>query len=235
MLVLRLRYSGLTDEFYNLGSKKSPVSGGGGHFWKRRLPFLIILAVLGLAAWQLRERNSPPISANGGELFQNFSALETRSYLQNDDRWKDEKIGGSGEKLGDVGCAICSLAMALGHFDIHYTPKELNDQLKTNGGYTWRGWLKWQAISTITGNKITVQTVGKPSHADIDAALRVGNPVVAKLLMNGTVPHWVLIVGKKGTEYLIRDPLGDGRTLEPISKYDSDIFGVRIVKPVVPP
>jgi hypothetical protein len=199
-------------------------------FWKRRIPLLIILAVLGMAAWQLRERNSPPISAQGGEPFQSFVALETPSYQQNDDRWKDEKIGGSGEKLGDVGCAICSLAMALDHFGIHYTPKELNDQLKANDGYTWRGWLKWQAISTITDNKITVEAVRKPSHADIDAALKSHYPVVVKLLINRTIPHWVLVVGKQGTNYLMRDPLGDGHSLESLSKYDSDIFGVRIVK-----
>jgi len=122
------------------------------NFLKRRIPFLIIVAMLGIAYWRSREHNSPPISAQGGEPFQNFSALDTASYHQNDDRWKDEKIGGSREKLGAVGCAVCTLAMALDHFGIHYTPKELNDGLKTNDGYTWRGLLKWQAVSTITSN-----------------------------------------------------------------------------------
>jgi hypothetical protein len=220
---------------YNVdGIIQPPARGRAGRFWKRRVPFLIILAGLGIAAWQLRERNSSPIAARGGESFQNFKAIETPAYAQNDVRWKDEKIGGTGERLGDAGCAVCSLAMALDHFGFHYTPKELNDRLKSSDGYTWRGWLKWQAISTITGNKITVETVPKPSHADIDAALKGGYPVVAKLLLNGTIPHWVLIVGKKGTEYLMRDPLRDGRALEPASKHDSDIFGVRVVKPTRP-
>lgn len=202
-------------------------------FLKRRIPFLIIVALLGMTAWHLRERNSPPISARGGKPFQNFVPLETPVYLQNDERWKDEKIGGSGEKLGNVGCAVCSLSMALDHFGIHYTPNALNDRLKANDGYTWRGLVKWQAISTITSNKITVETIPKPSHADIDAALLSKNPVVAKLLINGSVPHWVLIVGKQGTDYLMRDPLGDGHSLDSVSKYESDIFGVRIVKPAI--
>lgn len=206
---------------------------GAARFWKRRIPLLTILAVLGLAYWHFgREHNSPPIAASGGELFQNFTALAVTPYLQNDERWKDEKTGGGGgEKLGDVGCAVCSLAMALDHFGIHYTPKDLNDQLKANGGYTWRGWLKWQAVAAVTGNKVTVEALSKPSHADIDAALKNGNPVLAKLLINGNIPHWVLIVSKQGTNYLMRDPLGDGHSLEPVSKYESDIFGVRIVKP----
>ncbi|MGA2749820.1 MAG: C39 family peptidase [Verrucomicrobiota bacterium] len=221
-------------KFNVVGATQSPPRRGTGQFWKRRIPFLIILAGLGIAAWQLRDRNSSPIAARGGEPFQNFAAIETPIFVQNDDRWKNEIIGGTGERLGDVGCAVCSLAMALDHFGLHYTPKELNDRLKSSRAYTWRGWVKWQAVSTITDNKIKVEAVAKPSHADIDTALRSGYPVVAKLFINGTIPHWVLIVGKKGTEYLMRDPLGDGRALEPVSKYDSDIFGVRIVKPASP-
>lgn len=219
---------------FNVSGNTPSESRTRGQFWKRRIPFLILLVGLGLVGWQLRERNSSPISAQGGTSFQNFTALETPGYLQNDDRWKDEKIG-DGERLGDVGCAICALAMALDHFGIHWTPKELNNQLKTHDGYTWRGWLKWQAVSSITGNKIAIETVRKPSHADIDAALTNKFPVAAKLLINGTIPHWVLIVGKQGTNYLMRDPLGNGHSLEPVSKYESDIFGVRIVRPAKAP
>jgi hypothetical protein len=208
---------------------------GESQFWKQRIPFLMIVAGLGIAAWHSREHNSPPIASRGGEPFHNFVAIATPPYTQNDDRWKNEKMGGSGERLGDVGCAVCSLAMAFDHFGFHFTPKELNDRLKSSGGFTWRGWLKWQAVSTVTNSKLTIEAVAKPSHADIDAALRSGYPVIVKLLINGTIPHWVLIVDKEGTEYQIRDPLGDGRSLEPASKYDSDIFGVRIVKPASSP
>jgi Peptidase C39 family len=206
------------------------VSTSAKTFWKRRIPFVIIVVVVGIAAWSLRGRNSLPIPAQGGELFQNFTALETPLYLQDDKNWSGEEIGGSGEKLVETGCAICSLAMALDHFGVHYAPKELNTALKVNRGYTWRGWLRWQAVSTITSNKVIVEIIPKPSHADIDAALRSGNPVVAKILINRNTPHWVLIVGTEGMDYLIRDPLGNGHSLEPLSKYDSDIFGIRIVK-----
>ena len=75
-----------------------------------------------------------------------------------------------------------------------------------------------------------METLSKPSHVDLDVALTDKNPVAVKLLINGTIPHWVLIVGKQSTNYLMRDPLGDGHSLESLSKYESDIFGVRIVK-----
>jgi hypothetical protein len=45
------------------------------------------------------------------------------------------------------------------------------------------------------------------------------------------IPHWVLLVGKDGQDYLMRDPLNDGKTLEKLSKYGGDIYGVRIVRP----
>ena len=107
--------------------------------WRRRLPFLFIVAVLlllgGGAFWYFRGHNSPPIAPRGGEPFQNFTAIATPFFLQHDDRWKDEKIGGSGESFGKVGCAACSLAMALHAYGFSPTPKALNDWLKANDSF----------------------------------------------------------------------------------------------------
>jgi len=177
-----------------------------------------------------RGRNSPPIASRGGEPFSNFTTIETPFYAQQDARWKDEEVGGSHEKLADVGCTVCSLAMALGHFGVRLTPKELNDSIKRHDGYTWRGWLKWETVVKVSGGKVDVEILAKPSHADIDAALKRGQPVLAKVFIHQVIPHWVLIVGKDNTEYLIRDPLGDDATLEALSKIDSDVYGVRIIK-----
>jgi hypothetical protein len=202
---------------------------------KRRISFLVIIAALLLAAlcviWLVRGRNSPPIAAKGGESFQNVATIETPFHLQRDPRWRNETIGGTGETLSKVGCTVSSLAMALEHYGIRLTPAQLNDWLKTNGGYTWRGWLKWGAVSAVAEGKVSVAIVPKPTHADIDGALKQSQPVMVKVLINRVVPHWVLIVGKTGQEYLIHDPLGDGQSAELLSKYGSDIYGVRVVKP----
>ena len=42
--------------------------------------------------------------------------------------------------------------------------------------------------------------------------------------------HWVLIVGRDGKEYLIKDPLGGQVQLEPLSKLDSSIYAIRIIE-----
>ena len=202
---------------------------------KRSVQLVCVLVVLLLAGVFvvrfIRGNNSPPIAPRGGESFQDFVNIETPFYLQRDPRWKDQAVGGSGESLGKVGCAVASLAMALHHYGVELTPAQLNDSLKTHGGYTMRGWLKWGTVATISKGKVAVEIIPKPTHADLDSALRQRRPVLVKVLIRHVIPHWVLIIGKEGQEYLMRDPLGDSKSLTNLSSYGSDIYGVRVLKP----
>jgi hypothetical protein len=204
----------------------------GGHKWKRRLAaaFVFIAILAGGMFWYLRGRDSPPIAAAGGVAFTNFAPIATPHYLQRDPQWKDDTIR-SGETLGKVGCTVSSLAMALAHYGISFTPKTLNEALKTNEGYTRRGWLQWRAVTKISSGKVSVRVLDKPAHSDIDAALRAQNPVLVKVFINRVIPHWVIVVGKEGMDYLMRDPLNDDKTLTHVATYASDIYGVRIVEP----
>jgi ABC-type bacteriocin/lantibiotic exporter with double-glycine peptidase domain len=151
-------------------------------------------------------------------------------YLQTDPRWADERIGGSNEAIAEVGCTLCCIAMALEHHGLHLTPAELNAKLKAADGYTSRGWVKWHAVSTATGGAVRVEVPDEPSRERIDAALAAGCPVIAKVLLWRITPHWVLLVGKQGDDYVIKDPLGDGTSLERLAKYRSGIQAIRIVR-----
>jgi hypothetical protein len=203
-----------------------------GRRWKRRAAIaLISLSIIaGGAFWYLRGRNSPPIPAAGGTPFTNFVAIETPFYLQRDERWRNDTIR-SGETLAKVGCTVSSLAMALEHYGVSFTPKTLNEALNANGGYTRRGWLQWIAVTKLSNGKASVEVLAKPTHHDIDSALMAHHPVLAKVFINRVIPHWVLLVAKDGQNYLMRDPLNEARTLEKLSKYGSDIYGVRVVRP----
>ncbi len=150
-------------------------------------------------------------------------------YLQGDPRWAKDRVGGSGETIHAVGCTLCCLSMALAHHDIDMNPSQLNRALKENGGYTSRGLLNWDAVPRITNNRIRVRMYNNPADADIPAALAAGNPVLVKVLRSRN-NHWVLIVGRRGTEYLIKDPAGNGKDVEPLSKFGSGILAVRIVE-----
>ena len=120
--------------------------------------------------------------------------------------------------------------MALDYYGVKATPRELNDFLKQNDGYTIRGWLKWNAVPRFTGDKVVMDYIGAPTHVRIDRALRANQPVIAKVFINGIIPHWVLIVGKDGGDYLMRDPLGDGKTIQRLSEYGSKIYAIRTLR-----
>jgi hypothetical protein len=190
------------------------------------------LMILLAATWVLFKRTPQPVHSIppiGGISDGRFDFSVTPIFLQTDARWANNEIGGSRETLRAVGCTICSVSMALAHYGIEMRPDELNEQLKTKQGFTEQGWLKWNTVAEVTQQKIRIEIPARLSHQAIDNALKAEQPVLAKILLGGKIQHWVLIVGKSDQEYLIKDPLGDGRTLDPLSKFGSDIFAIRIV------
>jgi hypothetical protein len=201
----------------------------------RKVLLLVALALAGLAAlaawWFLPGRRAEVrLSPVSGEAVPRSALPAEPIYLQTDPRWATEKVGGSGEPLRWVGCTICCLSMALAHHGVKEDPAELNRKLKAAGGYTYRGWVKWDALKRITAERVQVVLPQNPSHRDIEAALAGGNPVLVKVILKSGAQHWVVLVGRDEREYLMKDPLGDGRSLKPLSSLGSDILAVRIVR-----
>jgi hypothetical protein len=197
---------------------------------RKRISYSLILPFVfaGLLAFALHKRFG---SSGGGAVIQESSGpFVSGIYLQTDPRWADDRIGGSGEKMSAVGCTVCCICMALEHCGFEVDPGHLNELLKANNGYTRRDWVKWYTLSELTANKIGIDLPAKPSLDLIDSALRDGHTVIAKILIRQRIPHWVLIVEKDGDEYLVKDPLGNGKTLEKLSKYKSDIHSIRMLK-----
>ena len=189
-----------------------------------------LLAILAVLLLRSRGWNSNAIACRGGEAFQHFPVIETPVYLQRDRAWEADRIGSTGETLGRVGCTVCCLAMGLAHFGIQKTPGELNEWLKTHEGYSRRGWLRWESVSKLTAQKVHVDFRAPLKHETIDAALKAGQPVLAKVFVNRVITHWVLVVGKEGTEYLVQDPLGSARKPDLLSRYSSGVHAIRILK-----
>jgi hypothetical protein len=196
-----------------------------------RLAVIAVLGFIVLAAWwflpgRRAELHLSPMSA---EAVPRSALAAEPIYLQTDPKWVAEKVGGSGEPLRAVGCTICCLSMALAHHGVALDPLELNRKLKEADGYTYRGWVKWDALRRVSGERLRVDLPQKPSNRDVEAALGAGNPVLVKVVLRSGVQHWVLLVGRDQKEYLMKDPLGDGRSLEFLSSLGSDILAVRIV------
>jgi hypothetical protein len=181
--------------------------------------------------WYHRLSRGYSVPYSGGESF-SLTFNETPLYLQTDPLWADQSIGGSNEKIENVGCTICCISMGLAQYEIDIKPDQLNTLLQEKNGYTDQGWVIWEAISAVTDEKLQVKVISKVSYDIIDQALKEGHPVLARIYIKNAIAHWVLISGKEGLDYLIKDPLGDGKTLENLSKYDSNIYAVRIMEPI---
>lgn len=149
-------------------------------------------------------------------------------YSQNDPRWDKETIGGSSEKIANVGCTLCSVAMAITGLGSEMTPKELNAALKEHGGYTDEGWLIWDAVSD-ANPAVTVSVASQMDHPLLDGALRDGAYPIVKFWLPSGVPHWVVIIGKEGQEYLVLDPLQDASAV-PLSSRTQKIEAIRLVR-----
>lgn len=192
---------------------------------------LSIMTPVLIAVWVIpKVTDSAAISSIGGDSLSITNAPLPPYYLQNDPRWKDDKIGGSSEKIECVGCTLCCVSMSLSQQGYPINPKDLNTKLISTNGFTGRGWLKWKSVSDLFVNKITILIPRKPSHKVIDKALRSNRPVIAKIMLKGSIPHWVLIVGKLDNDYLIMNPLDWNRSLRTLSEKSDEIYSIRIIK-----
>jgi hypothetical protein len=197
--------------------------------------FAAILIVAGLlvvggyfAYRHSHSRSSSPVSAQGGRP---LSILLVRPhFLQRDAQWSEERIGGSAESLGSVGCTICSVATAARSLGEAINPGELNRQLVSAGGYTSEGWLIWSAITQVFGNRIEAAVFNQASRAAIDDALERGEFPIVKFFLPLNIPHWAVVVGKQNHDYLIHDPLVSDASPIPLSSRTSSIQSVRIIR-----
>lgn len=197
---------------------------------------LIILSLLILAAVLIgvhalwKARAATHIAVTGGRAMSIRLPAPGPHFLQSDARWAAEKIGGSAETLRRVGCAMCSVASAARFLGEDTDPLTLNRALIAQGGYTSQGWLVWSVIGNIFENRIEVTVHNRPSHAELDRALERGEYAIVKFILPMGIPHWVVVVGKEGQDYLVHDPLLSAPEPIPLSRRASGIYSVRVVR-----
>jgi hypothetical protein len=201
----------------------------------KRLTFLvviglIVLAVVGIWHFSGKPETVTPIPSSGGALIDITPQDNGAYFLQNDSRWANDPLGGSGESFSSVGCTICSIAMAASCLGYEITPKVLNSRLTQNNGYTSRGWVIWAKITDATQGRISVRVPSRLTHSDIDQALQAGSIPVVKFFLPGGIPHWVAVVAKNGKEYLIKDPLLSSKKVIKLSGRTRFIAAVRYVE-----
>lgn len=199
---------------------------------------LFLLAGLGAAVWWAHgwTTKASPLAPHGGLYFPRTILHDVPHFAQADRRWADDRLGPTPASLGAEGCAVAAAAMVLASYGADLDPGRLNKFLTDHEGYTERGWLYWEKASAFPPSVAEHIYEDDASHFLIDWNLLRGNPVIVRLRYPDGITHFVVIVGKQGYEYLVRDPghrFKDG--LYFLSAFGSPIEALRFYRPLAPP
>ena len=136
-------------------------------------------------------------------------------YSQNDPQWKADRLGlgkQESDTIGYIGCALTSVSMMLSGHGYTETPKTLNQKLKNIEGFVGSG-IRWGTVSQLYPQVRLNSIIKCPDTpaplAQIDAALAAGQPAVVcvdSTAAPGFLSHYVLLIGRKGNDYLMLDP-----------------------------
>ena len=136
----------------------------------------------------------------------------TKNLYQNDEKWKNVKLGNSTETIGGWGCLLTSVTMMLNGIGYNETPETVNEKMKANGGFQGAFFIP-SVVSLIWPNAVyrdMQPCETSPAPIDkIDSAVAAGKPVILQVDWNkqaGIQTHFVLVKEKKGNDYVLYDP-----------------------------
>ena len=143
----------------------------------------------------------------------------TQNLYQNDEKWKNTKLGNSNETIGGWGCLLTSVTMMLNGMGYSETPETVNEKMKSAGGFQGAffipSMLPYAYPGVIYKNMQPCENFPAPIQL-IDAAISAGKPVILQVDWNkqaGIQTHFVLVKEKQGDDYVLYDPYkygGDG-------------------------
>lgn len=205
----------------------------------RRLLSLAVLFVVVVCAtavfWLSRWMEKHPLAPSGGLFIPGEILLSGPHFLQSDPKWGKDKLGPTTDPLASVGCAVTSAAMVLAGYGIDTDPGRLNMFLAAREkGYTPQGWLYWETAAEVDPaltDKLLPHYEDSPSFCLIDCNLLRGNPVIIRLRYPNGVTHFMVVCGKRGWDYLVRDPGPRGtKGVYPLKDFGGPIEALRFYR-----
>src|SRR5438128_11837447 len=112
-------------------------------------------------------------------------------------------------------------------------PQRLNWFLPSVDGYTGRGWIYCDRAAWWAPDRVRHVYEDLPSYQLIDSNLARGNPVIVRVRLSKGITHFVVVAGKDGFDYLVRDPGGGAaKGFYPLRELNSDIGALRLYQPL---
>lgn len=202
---------------------------------KRLVLILVLFALAAVTGVYIDWIWKRPLSPRGGRYYFERVELPLPSFRQGDERWEADALGGVPENgtLGSAGCAVAATAMVFLSYGIETDPQQLNWFLTAVGGYTDEGWIYWERACWLAPDRVRHVYEDLPSYQLIDSNIARGNPVIVRVRFSNRATHFVVIAGKQGFDYLVRDP-GAGATkgYYPLRELGSDIEALRFYEPL---
>ncbi len=185
----------------------------------------------GRDSWSLKAKIKP----SGGRAFRTRLELPVPQFSQADPKWAGDILGLTQGTLATTGSALASTAMVLASYGIDTDPKRLNAHLAAHEGFTPDGGLKGEAAATIAPDRVAFVYEDLPRYQLIVVNLAEGNPVIVRLRQPSGTTHHVVICGKDGADYLIRDPGAEGtKGVYPLKDLCQEIESLRFYGKFLP-
>jgi uncharacterized protein YgiM (DUF1202 family) len=138
--------------------------------------------------------------------------FKAQNLYQNDEKWKNVKLGNSSETIGGWGCLLTSATMMLNGLGYDETPETVNEKMKKAGGFQGAFFIP-SLMPYIWPNCAYRDMQSCESYpapiSQIDQKVAAGKPVILQVDWNqqvGVQTHFVLVKEKKGNDYVIYDP-----------------------------
>ncbi len=198
------------------------------YLWERKGSLLLLLLFVFLGTlWFWRG----PLGGRGGLPVFGKIEIPVTPFFQEDPQWSQQLLAGSSETIGSSGCALSSAAMVIHFYGAEVDPKKLNEYLIKNGGYEGDTWIRWEVAATFPPSLAEKKYEGLPSYALIDWNLFQGNPVIVRIRRPTGKTHFLLLIGKRGFDYLVLDPAPKGYGgIYPFAELGTPIEALRFYK-----
>ena len=160
-------------------------------------------------------------NAGGSKLLGNQTVCDSWGcyYNQRDTAWGSDSLNGTKYNLASDGCLITAMAMMMTHYGYrNVTPVTINSNPSNFAAY-YPAYL----LFTIHADGVSATRIS----SYINSTLATGNPVVVGLHAYGGT-HYVVLVGRQGNNYIMKDPyVANGNDIPFSSHYSMrEIFGV---------